>query len=113
MATVEKDVSAQLRKGVVEFAVLALLEPAPKYGWQLAQELIDQGRFIASIGTLYPVLTRLRAKGWVTSYEETTGTGPPRRYYQLSDTGVDSLEQFRGQWTFFSQSLSSLMRKEE
>jgi PadR family transcriptional regulator PadR len=113
MVTSGSEVGSQLRKGVVEFAVLALLQTAPMYGWQLADELISRGRFIGSIGTLYPVLSRLRAKGWVSTYEEASASGPARRYYIATQTGLQSLNSFRGQWREFSWSLSTLMGEEK
>jgi len=103
------DAGAQLRKGVVEFAILALLETEAMYGWQLSQQLIERGGFIASIGTLYPVLSRLRAKGWVSTYDETSATGPARRYYRLTPAGVGSLDDFREQWAVFSGALDTLI----
>ena len=104
--------AAQLRKGVVEFAVLALLGREPMYGWQLSQQLIDSGSFIASIGTLYPVLSRLRAKGWVTTYDEPSESGPARRYYRLTPAGTENLAEFTAQWKTFSDSLTALLKEE-
>lgn len=103
------DAGAQLRKGVVEFAILALLETEPMYGWQLSQQLIDRGGFIASIGTLYPVLSRLRGKGWVSTYDEASESGPSRRYYRLTAEGTARLGDFRSQWSIFSAALNTLV----
>ena len=105
------DAGAQLRKGVVEFAILALLESEAMYGWQLSQQLIERGGFIASIGTLYPVLSRLRAKGWVSTYDEASEAGPARRYYRLTPAGTASLADFRAQWQSFSASLDALLER--
>lgn len=103
------DAGAQLRKGVAEYAVLALLRGEPMYGWQLSQQLIERGGFIASIGTLYPLLARLRAKGWVSTYDEASATGPARRYYRLAPAGQQALDDFAPQWSGFSASLSALL----
>jgi len=91
------DVGAQLRKGVVEFCVLGCLERDPMYGWQLSENLIGEG-MIASIGTLYPVLARLREKGLVSSFDEPSERGPARRYYRLTQNGTAQLSTFRKQW---------------
>ena len=104
------DAGANLRKGVAEFAVLGLLRGEPMYGWQLSQQLIERGGFIASIGTLYPLLARLRAKGWVSTYDEASGSGPARRYYQLTDDGQTALRDFRAQWAGFSASVDALLK---
>jgi len=103
------DAGANLRKGVAEFAVLALLRGEPMYGWQLSQQLIERGGFIASIGTLYPLLARLRAKDWVTTYDEASDAGPARRYYRLTDEGRAALADFRAQWSGFSASVDALL----
>lgn len=96
------DVGAQMRKGVVEYCVLGLLDREPMYGWQLAEELIGAG-LIASIGTLYPLLGRLRDNGWVSTFDQPSESGPVRRYYRLTDAGTVQLAQFRSQWTPFSR----------
>ena len=103
------DAGAQLRKGVAEYAVLALLRREPMYGWQLSQQLIERGGFIGSIGTLYPLLSRLRAKGWVSTYDEASDSGPARKYYRLTEGGREALAEFRAQWGGFSASVDALM----
>ncbi len=102
------DPSAQLRKGVVEYCVLGLLSREVMYGWQLSETLADHG-VIASIGTLYPVLTRLRERGLVTSYDDSSGSGPVRRYYRLTDAGRSELDSFRRQWAPFTRTITELI----
>lgn len=89
--------------------MLALLARERMYGWQLADRLIEAGGLIASIGTMYPVLTRLRERGEVTSYEEPSDVGPPRRYYELTPQGRRSLSEFRGYWTGFAGAVTELL----
>lgn len=105
------DVGAQMRKGVVEYCVLGLLAREPMYGWQLADALTGSG-LIASIGTLYPLLARLRDNGWVTTFDQPSGAGPVRRYYRLTDAGVTQLSLFRTQWEPFARTVSSLVEEE-
>lgn len=107
------DAGANLRKGVAEFAVLALLRREPMYGWQLSQQLIARGGFIASIGTLYPLLARLRARGWVSTFDRNSDAGPSRRYYQLTAGGRSALDEFRVQWGGFSASVDALLEEDE
>lgn len=102
------DVGAQLRKGVVEYCVLGLLAREPMYGWQLSETLTAHG-MIASIGTLYPVLGRLRAKGLVSSFDEASDAGPVRKYYRLTGAGTRQLEVFRQQWQPFTDTVSNLV----
>ena len=104
------DVGAQLRKGVVEYCVLGLLSSEPMYGWQLAEILTGRG-LIASIGTLYPMLTRLRTQGLVSSFDQASDAGPVRKYYRLATAGVAELEMFRMQWAPFASTVDELIGK--
>jgi PadR family transcriptional regulator PadR len=106
------DVGAQLRKGVVESCVLGLLSREPMYGWQLSEILIGHG-LIASIGTLYPMLSRLRAQGLVSTYEQASEAGPVRKYYRLTDAGIRQLNDFRAQWGPFTRTVHDLVGKDD
>ncbi|HCS61992.1 MAG TPA: PadR family transcriptional regulator [Microbacterium sp.] len=105
------DVGAQMRKGVVEYCVLGLLAREPMYGWQLAEALTGAG-LIASIGTLYPLLGRLRDNGAVTTFDMPSESGPARKYYRLTDVGTTQLAQFRTQWTPFARVVTGLVGEE-
>jgi len=105
------DTGAQMRKGVVEYCVLGLLAREPMYGWQLADALTAPG-LIASIGTLYPLLGRLRDNGWVSTFEQPSDAGPVRRYYRLTDAGTAQLALFRTQWQPFARTVSGLVGEE-
>lgn len=110
--TVQADSATQLRRGVVEACVLGLLSREPMYGWQLSERLISEGAIIGSIGTLYPVLTRLRERGDVTSYQAPSESGPPRRYYELTDAGRRTLDAFRVEWSTFTASVTRIIERE-
>lgn len=102
------DIGAQLRKGVVEYCILGSLSREPMYGWQLAETLSSAG-VIASIGTLYPILGRLREAGLITAFESSSGVGPVRKYYQLTNAGIERLAAFRKQWPAFVEAVSNLV----
>lgn len=102
------DVGSQMRKGVVEYCVLDLLGREPMYGWQLADALTQAG-LIASIGTLYPLLGRLRDNGWVSTFDRPSDSGPVRKYYELTDAGAARLAQFRAQWIPFTRVVSEMV----
>lgn len=102
------DVGAQMRKGVVEYCVLGLLAREPMYGWQLADALTGAG-LIASIGTLYPLLGRLKDNGWVTTFDQPSDSGPVRKYYRLTGSGIDQLDRFRAQWTPFTRVVTGIV----
>lgn len=104
------DIGAQLRKGAVEFCILGLLEREATYGWKLSEQLVERG-MIASIGTLYPILGRLRAQGLVALSDRVSDAGRPRKYYGLTPLGVLRLQEFRVQWAPFASTVSELVGK--
>ncbi|MCS5713262.1 PadR family transcriptional regulator [Herbiconiux sp. CPCC 205716] len=101
------DVGAQLRKGVVEYCVLGLLQQAPAYGWKISERLISLG-LIGSIGTLYPLLARLRAQGLIVDHADSPDSARPRKYYTLTATGTAQLELFRLQWQPFAAAVDAV-----
>src|SRR6476660_8731628 len=89
---------AQMRKGTLQYCVLALLADEERYGFDLVRSLAETDGMVTSEGTIYPLLSRLRRDGLVeTSWRESTA-GPPRRYYRLTAAGRASLDAFRGEW---------------
>ena len=99
---------AQLRRGVLEHCVLALLETGERYGYDLVAELGAAG-LVASEGTIYPLLSRLRRDGLVATSWQESDSGPPRRYYRLTADGVTALQAFRESWARFRDSVDRLL----
>jgi PadR family transcriptional regulator, regulatory protein PadR len=91
----------ELSSGIVSLALLALLAHAdkPLYGYQIAKELEGFGEVPVKQGTLYPVLRSLEAGGLLTSEVEPSISGPPRRYYQVTDEGRQAIGLWQGSWT--------------
>lgn len=100
----------QLRRGVLEHCVLALLQSGERYGYDLVTELSDAG-LLASEGTLYPLLSRLRRDELVSTAWRESPTGPPRRYYALTERGQAALDSFRTAWASFAGSVDQLLQK--
>ncbi|MBV7670171.1 PadR family transcriptional regulator [Streptomyces halstedii] len=100
---------SQLRKGVLEYCVLALMRDGPRYGVELLRELEETGALATSQGTVYPLLSRLRRDELVvTSWREST-SGPPRRYYELTEAGHAALAEFTGTWPGFRDAVDRLL----
>lgn len=100
----------QLRKGVLQYCVLACLRPGRAYGRQLAYQLSTEYRLLESEGTLYPLLSRLRKQGLVSTVWQESESGPPRRYYELTAEGHNALETFERGWPPFSQDVDALLK---
>ncbi|KJK55455.1 PadR family transcriptional regulator [Saccharothrix sp. ST-888] len=94
-------VASQLRRGVLEYCVLALLRDGPRYGVELLQELAQVQVMATSQGTIYPLLSRLRRAGLAETYLRESASGPSRRYYTLTDDGRRALEEFTALWPAF------------
>jgi len=103
------DSLAQLRRGCVEHCVLALLRQGERYGFELARSLADHGALIASEGTIYPLLARLRKNGMVATTWRESPEGPPRRYYTLTAAGERAISEFAESWKLFSRAVDTIM----
>lgn len=98
-----------LRRGALEYCVLACVGDDERYGLDIARELTD-GVLLASEGTLYPLLSRLRKAGLVsTAWREST-SGPPRRYYSLTPDGRAALDAFVKTWTPFRDAVDRALQ---
>ena len=89
---------SQLRGGVLEFCVLALLRDGERYSYELVRALGDADGLVTTEGTLYPMLGRLRREGVVDTTWRESPSGPPRRYYRITEEGRAMLHEWRGVW---------------
>jgi PadR family transcriptional regulator PadR len=99
----------QLRRGVLEYCVLSLLVDESLYGFDLVRRLSDVDGMVTSEGTIYPLLSRLRRDGWVTTTWVESESGPPRRYYAITPTGRRALDTFTTEWRRFRDAVDQLL----
>lgn len=121
MATDEDDIQlAQQRKfqkelnaGIVSLVLLSILADArdPLYGYQIAKQLERDGAGTAIMkqGTLYPVLRSLSAGGFLESQVEPSVSGPPRRYYRITEAGREVLAQWKTAWVSTRDFVDSIL----
>lgn len=100
---------AQMRRGALEYCVLALLARADRYGFELVQDLAMVDGLVTSEGTIYPLLTRLRKDGAVETYWRESPAGPPRRYYRITRGGRGALDSFRTEWRRFRSAVDQML----
>ena len=100
---------AQMRRGALEFCVMALLEERERYGFELIQRLAQVEGMVTSEGTIYPLLSRLRRDGAVETTWRESVSGPPRRYYHLTPSGRRALAAFRSEWARFRAAVDQLL----
>lgn len=107
-----KGLVTALRRGTIEFCVLALLEETDLYAVELVRSLSDALGMTTSEGTIYPLLSRLRRTGRIGTWWQESPTGPPRRYYRLTPEGAEALQAFRAEWVTFRNGVDGLMGTE-
>lgn len=93
----EDNVKAQMRKGILEYCILAILSREDSYAPKIIAEL-KAAQMIVVEGTLYPILTRQKNAGLLTYRWEESPQGPPRKYYALTDKGRDTLSSLDEAW---------------
>jgi PadR family transcriptional regulator PadR len=100
---------SQLRKGVVELAILAVIARGETYGYQIVESLRALDGLELTESTVYPALTRLAREGMLAVRSGASPSGPTRRYYRLSIDGQRRFETLMQSWKTLSQSLTRLM----
>jgi PadR family transcriptional regulator PadR len=104
-----ENTKAQMRKGVLEFCILSTLSGKELY----PTEIIDRmkvARLVVVEGTLYPLLTRLKNMGLLTYRWEESTSGPPRKYYRLTELGVQFLTELESSWDDLVKAVQSVTK---
>ncbi len=91
------NVKIQMRKGILEYCILAILSREDSYAPKIIAEL-QEAEMIVVEGTLYPLLTRQKNAGLLTYRWEESPQGPPRKYYSLTDKGREYLSVLDQAW---------------
>lgn len=102
--------TAGLRRGLVEFCVLANLAEADTYGFEMSRRLEADG-LIAGESTLYPLLARMLEAGLVSSSWSSSEAGRPRKYYRITDEGRETLHAFERTWVPLRDAVDRTLRK--
>lgn len=102
-----ENVRSQMRKGVLEYAILSILDKKEAYASTILTELKDSGMIVVE-GTLYPLLIRLKNQGTLTYRWEESPQGPPRKYYCISDEGRALLSEMNDSWTELVETIKTL-----
>lgn len=92
-----ENTKAQMRKGVLEYCILSILKDDDKYASEILEALKDAKMLVVE-GTIYPLLTRLKNAGLLNYRWEESTSGPPRKYYGLTETGQLFLKELNGTW---------------
>ena len=101
---------SQLRKGLVEFCILLVVDGEESYGYSLVQRLRGLPNLNFTEGTVYPALARLIEDGLIRATERSSSLGPPRRYLSLTVRGRNRLKEMSDHWLSVRASVETLMQ---
>lgn len=100
----------QMRKGVLEFCILSILSDGDAYPTEIIERM-KKARLVVVEGTLYPLLTRLKNLDLLTYRWEESTSGPPRKYYRLTETGERFLRELESTWDELVRSVDEVTKK--
>lgn len=107
--TADTERRTQLLRGTLDTCLLALLAQRPTHAYDLVVRLDNHGLPGVGYGTVYPLMGRLRRQGLVTERLEASPSGPPRKVFEVSSSGLRALAQWARLWSETSASINGLL----
>jgi PadR family transcriptional regulator PadR len=104
-----ENAKAQMRKGVLEYCILLVIDGKPLYASDIIESL-KEAKMIVVEGTLYPLLTRLKNSGLLTYRWEESTQGPPRKYYELTASGKKFLGELEDSWIELVEAVATVKK---
>ena len=99
-----------LLRAALEPVVLEVIATGATYGYEIARAIQQhsEGLLTTQEGTLYPLLSRLRREKMVDYEWRESGSGPPRKYYRLTESGQRALAELQGYWQHLTETLNRI-----
>ncbi|QBQ42833.1 PadR family transcriptional regulator [Sphingobacterium psychroaquaticum] len=94
---IAENTQTQMRKGILEYCILSIISRGEIYASDIISEL-KKAQLLVVEGTLYPLLTRLKNNGLLSYNWQESSSGPPRKYYQITNEGRDVLQKLDVTW---------------
>jgi PadR family transcriptional regulator, regulatory protein PadR len=107
-----ENTKAQMRKGVLEFCILSVLKDKEAYTSEILDTL-KNAKLLVVEGTVYPLLTRLKNDGLLNYRWEESTSGPPRKYYELTEIGKTFLNELSSTWTELSDAVQLITNQKQ
>jgi PadR family transcriptional regulator, regulatory protein PadR len=107
-----ENTQSQMRKGILEFCILSIIRRGEAYPSDIVEEMKGANLQILE-GTLYPLLTRLKNSGMLTYRWVESNSGPPRKYFSLTDKGELFYKELEQTWTELSNGVNTLTNKND
>ncbi|MCH1624563.1 PadR family transcriptional regulator [Ferdinandcohnia quinoae] len=99
-----------LIKGHLEMCVLGILSNGKSYGYEIMKELEKYNLKLKGVGSIYPILTKLKDNEWVNTYRELTESGKFRVYYEINKQGEIILQKKINEWLEIQNDIKSLLK---
>ena len=103
----------QLLRGILEGCVLAIIAMHETYGYEILAELEKSGFENLLEGTLYPVLTILEKKNLISCRKEKSPFGPIRKYYSITEDGIENLAEFKLNYRKITTSANNILNRKD
>jgi PadR family transcriptional regulator PadR len=101
---------AHMRKGILEYCILSIVAEKDVYASDIIERM-KEAHLIVVEGTLYPLMTRLKNDGLLSYRWEESKSGPPRKYYTLTESGKEFLESLDESWKELVNSVKLITKK--
>ena len=105
-----ENTKAQMRKGVLEFCILSVIKDQELYTSEI-MDTLKNAKLLVVEGTIYPLLTRLKNDGLLSYRWEESTSGPPRKYYGLTEIGKQFLTELNNTWSELSSAVNTITTK--
>ena len=100
---------AQMKKGILEMVILSIISKKEVYASDIISQL-KESKLLVVEGTLYPLLTRLKNEGMLEYRWEESKSGPPRKYYTITEIGKNTFIQLKAGWREISEAIELLLK---
>lgn len=107
-----ENTKVQMRKGILEMCILSIIKEKEAYASDIIAEL-KAAKLIVVEGTIYPLLTRLKNTGLLTYQWQESSSGPPRKYYKLTEKGEHFLQELLDTWDELVQAVNQTTSKKD
>ncbi len=103
-------INSQMKKGVLEMCILAIISEKDAYTSDIIEKLKEQNLIVVE-GTLYPLLSRLKKTDILDYYWVESPSGPPRKYFKLTDTGLEFYKELNKNWNELVETVANITSK--
>ena len=107
-----ENTQSQMRRGILEFCILSVIRRGEAYPSDIVEEMRESQLQVLE-GTLYPLLTRLKNAGMLTYRWVESNSGPPRKYFSLTEQGIGFYKQLEDTWNELAHAVNTLKNKEQ